>query len=169
MRRIVRVFGLGVLAAILVSAPAYAGKPETVREPIDELFVDDFLSDACGVEVNAHVTGHITFRLFTDANGDPVRELNNYATRIRWWSVNGEIHAQDVGADRATYLDDGGVIVIVIGSVQSFSIPGQGRVYADVGRTMLEFDAAGDLVSATPLSGQHDEDQIGAICSVLGD
>jgi hypothetical protein len=72
-----------------------------------------------------------------------------------------------VGADRVTYLEDGGVIVIVIGSVQSFSIPGQGRVYADVGRTMLEIDAAGN-VTATPLGGQHDPDQVAAICGVLG-
>jgi len=91
------------------------------------------------------VTGHVTFRLFTDADGNPVREVNNYATRIHWWSVNGDIHAQDVGADRATYMDDGGIVIIIIGSVQSFSIPGRGRVYSDVGRSMLVIDANGTV------------------------
>jgi len=167
MRRIVRAIGLGLLGAVLVVAPVSAGKPESERVAIDEVFVDDELSAACGVTVNAHVVGHITFRLFSDADGNPVRELNNYATRIQWWSVNGEIHAQDVGADRATYLDDGSLVVIIIGSVQSFSIPGEGRVYSDVGRSMLVIDANGDA-TFTPLGGQHDADQLAALCSVLG-
>jgi hypothetical protein len=158
---------LGLLGAALVVAPVSAGKPETDRLSVDDTFVDDELSDACGVEVNAHVTGHVTFRLFTDAAGNPFREVNNYATRIHWWSVNGDIHAQDVGADRATYLDDGSIVVIIIGSVQSFSIPGQGRVYSDVGRSMLVIDANGDQ-TFTPLSGQHDPDFMAAVCGVLG-
>jgi hypothetical protein len=162
-----RAVGLGLLGAALVAGPVSAAKPETERVPIDETFVDDELSAACGVVVNAHVTGHITFRLFSDAGGNPVRELNNYATQIRWWSDNGEIHAQDVGADRVTYLDDGSIIVIIIGSVQSFSIPGEGRVYSDVGRSMLVIDSNGDA-TFTPLGGQHDEDQLAAICGVLG-
>jgi len=167
MQRIARAVGLGLLGAALVVAPANAGKPETERVPIDETFVDEELSNACGVEVNAHVTGHITFRLFTDANGNPVREVNNYATRIHWWSISGDIHAQDVGADRATYLDDGSIVVIIIGSVRSFSIPGQGRVYSDVGRSMLVIDANGDP-TFTPLGGQHDPDFVAAVCSFLG-
>jgi hypothetical protein len=168
VRRIVRVIGLGVLGAVLVAAPVSAGQPEMERILVDEVFVDTFLSAECGVEVNAHIYGHIIFRTFTDADGNPVREVNNYANTVQWSSVNGTIHAKDVGADRATYLDDGGLIVIIIGSVQSFSSPGRGRVYADTGRTMLEFDADGNLVSATPLGGQHDADQLEAICSVLG-
>lgn len=168
MRRIVRVIGLGVLGAVLVAAPVSAGKPQVDRQAVDDTFVDSFLSDACGVEVNAHVTGHVIFRTFTDAGGNPVREVNNYALSLLWWSENGDIHAKDVGIDRATYLEDGSVLVIIIGNVQSFSIPGQGRVYADVGRVMIEIDAAGNE-TVTPLGGQHDPDQLGAICGVLGD
>ena len=167
MRRIVRVIGLGLLGATLVAAPVSAGKPEQVKETIDNVFVDPDLSAACGVEVSGHVTGHVIFRVFTDADGNPVRELNNYAFDVTWSSVNGEIHAKDVGADRLTYLDDGGIVLIIIGSVQSFSVPGRGRVYADVGRVMIEVDAAGNE-TITPLGGQHDTDQLDAICSVLG-
>jgi hypothetical protein len=169
VRRIVRVIGMGVLGAILVAAPVSAGQPQMEREDFDDVFVDEFLSEACGVEVTAHVTGHIIVRIFTDADGNPAREVDNYATRVSWSSENGAIHAVDVGADRVTYFEDGSVLVFIIGSVQSFSIPGQGRVYADVGRTMLEFDADGNLVAATPLGGQHDPDQIAAICGILGD
>lgn len=159
MRRVMRAIGLCLLGAAFVAGPAVAAQPGREFVAVDDVFVDDFLSDACGVEVTAHVTGHVIFRLFADPDGNPVRELNNYALHVLWSSENGEINAQDVGADRVTYLDNGGVILIVIGTVQSFSIPGQGRVYADVGRTMLTFDAAGNLTSVTPLGGVHDEDQ----------
>ncbi len=168
MRRVLRVIFLGALGAVLLAAPVGAAQPEQVRVPIDDLVVDGELSAACGVEVNLHATGHITFRLFTDADGNPVSEVNNYAIDLRWWSANGEIHAKDVGADRVTYIDDGSIVVIIIGNVQSFSAPGEGRVYSDVGRAMLVIDANGDA-TLTPLGGQHDSDQIDAICSILGD
>jgi hypothetical protein len=167
MQRIARAIGLGLLGAALVVAPASAGKPETVREAIDNTFVDEDLTAACGVEVNVHETGHITFRTFTDADGNPIREVNNYAVRVRLWSVNGEIRAQNVGADQATYLEDGSIVVIIAGNVVSFSIPGEGRFYSDVGRSMLVIDANGDQ-TFTPLGGQHDPDFVAAACGVLG-
>lgn len=167
MRKIVRVLGMGLLGVMLVAGPVSAGKPEQVIETVDDSFVDPFLSAECGVEVNVRATGHVTLRLFTDADGNPVRELNNYAIDVVFSSVNGEIHAKDVGADRFTYLDDGGFSLVIIGSVQSFSVPGQGRVYADVGRVMIEVDAAGNE-TFTPLGGQHDSGQTEAICGVLG-
>lgn len=170
MRRIVRVIGLGLLCAVLVAAPVIAGKPQMEKVPVNALFVDEFLTEACGVEVTTQVTGHFIFRLFTNAAGDPVREVNNYALNVRFSSVNGTIRAQDVGADRITYLDDGTLIQVIIGNVQSISIPGQGRVYADVGRTMvvITVDENGDpSFDVTPLGGQHDEDQLSVICGFL--
>jgi hypothetical protein len=167
MQRFGRAMALGLLGAALVVAPVSAGKPETIREPIDTTFLDDDLTAACGVDVHVHETGHITFRTFTDADGNPVREVNNYAVRVRLWSVNGEIRAQNVGADHATYLDDGSIVVFIAGNVVSFSIPGEGRFYSDVGRSMLVIDANGDP-TFTPLSGQHDPDFEAAVCSVLG-
>jgi hypothetical protein len=141
------------------------------RIPVDDLFVDDFLSGACGAEVTVHFTGHVTFRVFTDADGNPVRELNNYALGGTYESANGSIHVRDVGVDRITYLPDGSLIQVVIGNVRSFSIPGEGRVYADVGRSVLEitFDANGDpIFTLISQAGQHDEDALEALCSVLG-
>jgi hypothetical protein len=172
MRRIARVVGLAVLGTLLVAAPVSAGKPQMDQLNVDDLFVDTFLSEACGAEVTVHVTGHITFRLFTDRAGNPTRELNNYALAEVYSSENGVVRAKDVGVDRITYLPDGSLLRFIIGNVQSFSIPGQGRVYQDVGRTMvvITFDANGvPSFEATPLGGQHDPDQTGALCSVLGD
>src|SRR6188474_3095722 len=70
VRLSLRVLGLGLLAALLIAAPVNAGKPQMERIPVDDLFVDDFLSDACGAEVTVHFTGHVTFRVFTDADGN---------------------------------------------------------------------------------------------------
>ena len=172
MRRFARVIGLGLLGAILVAGPVSAGRPQMEKIPVSDQFHDDFLSEACGVDVTTHLTGHYILRTFTDADGNPVRDVNNYAFMWTFSSENGQIVARDVGADHATYLDDGNLIVIIIGNVQSFSIPGQGRAYSDVGRSRLEitFDENGDpSFELTPLSGQHDADAVTALCSVLGD
>jgi hypothetical protein len=135
------------------------------------VFVDAFLSDACGVEVTVHETGHFIGRTFIDANGDLARAVNNFALTVSWSSVNGTIEAKDVGADLITFPDDGSIIRLVIGSVQSISIPGQGRVYQEVGRTLvvITFDANGvPTFDVTPLGGQHDSNQLDVICGVLG-
>ena len=171
MRRFVRILGLGLLGSVLIGGPVNAGKPITERIQVDETFVDDFLTEACGAEVTAHVTGHVIVRLFTDADGNPVREVNNYGLRNVWTSANGSLRANDVGVDRVTYLPDGSLLQVVIGNVQSISIPGQGRVYADVGQTTIHitFDANGDpIFTVLDEHGQHEGDQLEALCSVLG-
>ena len=171
MRRFVRILGLGLLGSVLIGGPVNAGKPTTERIQIDETFVDDFLTEACGAEVTAHVTGHVTFRVFNDAAGNPVRELNNYAVRNTWTSESGSLRANDVGVDRITFLPDGSLLQVVIGNVQSISIPGQGRVYADVGQTTVHitFDANGDpIFTVLEQHGQHEGDQLEVLCSVLG-
>lgn len=172
MRRIARVLGLGLLGVVLAAAPANAaGKPVMERIVVDETFVDAFLSTECGTPVTVVVSGHFMTRSWFGADGNPVRELNNYALTVTWSSANGSITAKDVGADRATFLN-GNIVVIIIGNVTSISIPGQGRIYSDVGRAQFEitFGAPGQepTFEYTPLSGQHDDNQVEAICSVLG-
>lgn len=172
MRHIVRVIGLGLLGAAMVAAPVSAGKPQMVKVPVNDLFVDEFLTEACGVEVTTQVTGHFIIRLFTNAAGDPVREVNNYALSVRFASDSASIFAKDVGVDRVTYLADGSLIQVIIGSVQSFSSPGMGRVYANVGQQTLRitFDENGDPAFELLSShGQHDDDQLDVICSILAD
>ena len=169
MRRISRAIGLALLGAMLSAGPASAAQPDRTFHSVDEESVDEFLSEACGTEITVHVTGHWIERIFFDEAGEPVREVNNYAFHVTYSSENGEITTGDVGADRATHHPDGSLTVTIIGSVRSISVPGMGRVYADVGRFQLEFDANGELVDAFPLSGQHDPDQISVICSILGD
>ena len=171
MRRLARVLGLGLAAAILVASPVNAGRPVMERAVVDEMFEDEFLSEVCGAAVTAHITGHAIFRTFLDAEGNPVRELHNFALGGTYTSENGSVRFRDVGADRVTYLPDGSLLQVVIGSVRSFSIPGQGRAYSDVGRSvfLITFDENGDpTFTLISQSGQHDEDSLGPLCSVLG-
>jgi hypothetical protein len=171
MRQFIALLGALFTVVTLSAAPVFAAQPHMEWVPVDDVFVDTFLTDACGVEVTVHETGHFISRAFTDADGDLVRAVNNFALSVTWSSEKGTVQAKDVGADLITFLDDGSIIRLVIGSVQSISIPGQGRVYQEVGRTLvvITFDANGDpTFDVTPLGGQHDSNQLDVICGVLG-
>ncbi|MEO5884740.1 MAG: hypothetical protein ABIQ58_04410 [Candidatus Limnocylindrales bacterium] len=170
MRRTIRILAMAAMGLGLLTSPVSAAKPQTERIVVDESFADTFLTDECRVPVTTQITGHITLRLFTDGNGDPVREVNNYALTARYTSASASIVAKDVGVDRITYLPDGSLIRVVIGNVQSFAAPGKGRVYANVGQTTfhITFDTNGDpIFDVIGSHGQHDPDQVSAICSIL--
>lgn len=171
MRR-VRVMVLTVLASLLVTGPVAAAKPIMERVQFTDVGVhDEFLSEACGFDVWIDAMGHATFRLWLDAQDNPLREVNNFGVRLTYYSEWGSIRTQDVGADRATYHPDGSVTLTVIGNVQSMQIPGEGRVYSDVGRVSFLFtfpDPEGDpVVEILSVAGQHAGDQLGVICDVL--
>ena len=170
MRRSIRVLVLASLATMLLAAPTAAAQPTTERVPVDDVFFDEFLTEVCGTEVNGHVYGHVTFRAFTNADGDVVRELNNYALTRVFTSEHATIQAKDVGVDRVTYQPDGSLIQLIIGNVQSFTIPGHGRVYSDVGQTTVHitFDENGEPSFEVLSSvGQHDDDQLEVLCEFL--
>jgi hypothetical protein len=170
MRRSIRVLALATLSTLLLAAPAVAAKPTMERVAVDDLFVDDFLSEVCGTEVRGHVTGHIVFRAFTDAAGATVRELNNYALTAQFISDQATIRAKDVGVDRVTYQPDGSIVNVIVGNVQSIQLPGLGRVYSDVGQITIHitFDENGEpSVELLDSAGQHDDDQLDVLCEVL--
>jgi hypothetical protein len=171
MRR-ARAVLLAITACLVVASPAAAAKPQMERVDVDEHFLDEFLTDACGTDVFADITGHSTFRTWTDAEGNPTRDLNNFAIKVTWSSAFGSVSTVDVGADRAIYHPDGSITLTVIGNVQSITVPGQGRVYADVGRTVFHVtfpDPEGEPVfELVRQSGKHFGDQLMVICEVLG-
>jgi hypothetical protein len=171
MRR-VRVMVMTILASLVLAAPVAAAKPVMERVQVRDIGVlDEFLSEACGVDVWVDAIGVITFRVWLDSEGDPIREVNNFGVRVRYYSEWGSIRTQDVGADRVIYHADGSITLTVIGNVQSIQIPGQGRVYSDVGRVSFHVtfpDPEGEPVfELVSMSGKHSEDQLGIICGVL--
>ena len=171
MRR-VRVMVLTILASLLVTSPIAAAKPVMEHLQIRDIgFQDEFLSEACGFDVWVDAIGVVTFRVWLDADDNPLREVNNFGLRLRYYSEWGSIRTVDVGADRVTYHADGSATLTVIGNVQSMQIPGQGRVYSDVGRVSFHFtfpDPEGDpVVEVLSVAGQHWGDQLALICDAL--
>ena len=170
MTRSIRILALASLATLLLAMPVAAAKPQMERLIIDDLFVDEFLSGVCEVEVTAHFTGHIVFRAFTDASGAVVRELNNYALSGRYSSDHATVRVKDVGVDRVRHLADGSIINVIVGNVQSIQVPGQGRVYSDVGQITIHitFDENGEgTVELLGSAGQHDDGQTDVLCGIL--
>lgn len=172
MRR-VRVMVLTVLASLLVTSPIAAAPPLMEHVQIRDIGIqDEFLSEACGFDIWVDAIGVVTFRLWLDSEDNPTREVNNFGLRVRYYSEGGSIRTQDVGADRVTYHPDGSVTLTVIGNVQSIQVPGEGRVYANVGRVTFHFtfpDPEGDpVVEVLSVAGQHsDIDQLDLICELL--
>ena len=61
----------GLFVVAVVAAPAaVGGKPTFERIPISESEPDDFLSDACGVDVTTRAEGHIIHRGRTVATSE---------------------------------------------------------------------------------------------------
>ena len=172
MRR-ARAILIASLACLALASPAAAAKPQMERVVLNDIGLqDDFLTDACGFDVFFDGTGQAIFREFTDSEGNLLRELNNFGVHVRVYSEWGSVSLVDVGVDRVTYNADGSITQVIIGNVQSIHLPGQGRVYADVGQTtlMITFpDPEGDpVVELVRQVGQHsDFGQEDVLCEAL--
>lgn len=164
---------IALTACLAIASPVAAGKPIMERMPISVVGeIDPFVTAACGFDVFVDVTGHVTFRLFTDAEDTPLREVNNFGIRLRYHSEWGSVRTVDVGVDRITYNADGSITQVIIGNVQSIQIPGQGRVSSDVGQTTLLItfpDPEGPPVfEVIKQAGQHpDSDPTTPLCEAL--
>jgi hypothetical protein len=169
----VRVALLATLACLALVSPAAAGKPVMEKVTLNDIgILDEFLTEECGFDIFIDGTGHIIFRTFLDDEGAPVREVNNFGIHIRIYSDWGSLRVVDVGVDLISYNEDGSITQIVIGNLQSIQLPGQGRVYSNVGRTvfLVTFpDPDGEpVVEIIKQSGQHSEvSQVDVICEAL--
>lgn len=104
-------------AAALVPASAAAAPPTIVREDIDETFVDEFLSEECGVEATVHLTGHQIAR--TREGGGVLDVFTVNLTGIIT-SEFGSFRVKDVGSDSTRVTPDGQVIVSLRGQLPFF-------------------------------------------------
>ena len=172
-RRIALVLASALLAMGVVAQPVAAGKPAMDRVPVNDIGVlDEGLTEACGFDVWVDATGHITFRLLSDAAGNPTREVNNFAIRVHFYSEFGSFDSVNVGPDRVTYLDDGSIILATTGNIQSITVPGQGRVVADTGQSVFHVtfpdDGSEPIFELIRQAGRHTAGDVAAIvCDVL--
>jgi hypothetical protein len=171
MLRLIRASLAAAFLCGVLAFPVGASEPITQRIPLSIVgAVDEGTSRVCGFEVRNDVTGHITLRVWQDASGNPIRELNNYAIRIRYYSSARSVTTEDVGVDRITYLADGSIRLVTIGNIQSLNVQGGGRVYADVGQStfLVTFDAQGNAsFELLAQKGKHDPDQARILCGIL--
>ena len=112
--------------------PASAAPPQVI--PISDTFHDDFLSDACGVDVTSTVSGTVRVREFDRATGlVTVATINAGITAT---AGENTFRFRDVGAD--VFLQRGeGLVHLVTGQVP-FEFTGVLKINETTGEVLLE-------------------------------
>jgi hypothetical protein len=119
-------------------------------EEVDDVFVDDFLTEECGFEVTHTVTGTIK----SSVNRDGL-SLFRFSLRHELIGPGGTLSFPDVGIDKdLAVVEDGDTTVSTVMATGVLAlrivIPGQGVVAANTGRETRIFTvdtATGDLIS----------------------
>jgi hypothetical protein len=138
---------LGVLSPGVASGAA----PTFERIDVDDTFADDFLSEACGVEVTTTASGHVTVRTFEDGTGPTtVTSINVGLTAT---AGDRTFRFRDVGADIERIEPDGTIVLSIIGQVP-FDFAG-----------VLKIDPETDEVILEPRD--RSEEQIARACAAL--
>lgn len=163
-----------------VVGPATAAAPRTVRSSVDFSFPDAPLSATCGFPVEFFNVGIFESKLFYDASGAIVREIDTYPSdKVGWRSpATGKAVAISNGAQLTTEYPKGATIgapIITTGHGISIKLPGYS---ADAGTVVFAgsvafVDADGvPIVAFTDILGMtgHSNDPSGydaAICGAL--
>ena len=121
---------------VLGATAAAAQAPEKEVIPIDEMFVDPFLSEACGVEVTITLTGQVTHFTFPDR---PVglQELFTVNMAVVATAGDNQIRVRNVGADVVRVTPDGTAIITTTGQVP-FEFTGVLKINLDTDEVILE-------------------------------
>jgi hypothetical protein len=109
-----------------------------VKETItfSDTFQDEFLTEACGVEVTTTVNGRITFFTFPDRPVGP-QDLTSVHVDIVATAGDNQVRFKDVGIDLLRVEPDGTVILSIVGQVP-FEFTGVLKVNPDTGEVILE-------------------------------
>jgi hypothetical protein len=142
-----------VLVLVGVFSPGVAaGAPPTFeRIDVDDTFADDFLTEACGVEVTTTARGHITVRTFEDGTGPTAVTTINVGLTAT--AGDRTFRFRDVGADIERIEPDGTIVLSIIGQVP-FDFAG-----------VLKIDLETDEVILEPRD--RSEEQIARACAAL--
>jgi hypothetical protein len=152
---------IAVGLAAFAATSAVAAAPTTGRIPLEEHFIDEGASAACGFPVEVDVSGVLTYQVLFDAAGDPTH-VQVHSNLEGTFSANGitlrEIERGQIFIDLITGTEtDVGLLFRVF-------LPGGGSVIADVGR--LVFYADGNVTfEAGPHPALHGD--FDALCAAL--
>ncbi|HSL29749.1 MAG TPA: hypothetical protein VK900_11155 [Anaerolineales bacterium] len=153
---------LSLLLSLILATSALAAKPDFFTIPLD---VTETL-DCGGFIIEEHVEGTIRISTHFDKDGDFAMEIARF--KLQHTFVNPETGASlsspDVGINRVTVSQDGSFTLAEIGLVYRLVVPGEGLIFAVIGRAVFNLDTGEVLFEA----GQHDEDLLGPLCAALG-
>jgi hypothetical protein len=128
--------GVFVVAGLGVPATGVGAAPTIERIEVDETFVDDDLTEACGVPVTTTVRGHIIERTLA-ANRTGPTELRTVNFAFSATSGDRTFRFRDVGADLARIEPDGTAVLSIIGQVP-FDFAGVLKIDLETGEAILE-------------------------------
>ena len=115
-RMLVCAMGVLLLAAVAAPAAAAAGKPVFERITVDDTFVDEQLSEACGVTATVTLQGRITLRTFPD-EGTGLVTLNTLNLGGTITADGRTFRLRDVGGDLVRLEPDGTALLYITGQV----------------------------------------------------
>jgi hypothetical protein len=137
VRRIVPlVAGLLVAVGMVGTEAAVAAPPTIERITVDETFVDDFLTDACGVRVTTTVRGRVTLRTFSGEGTGPAT-LNTLNLVFTATAGDRVFRFRDVGGDLVRIRPDGTAVLYIFGQVP-FEFAGILKIDLETGEAILE-------------------------------
>jgi hypothetical protein len=126
------------LAFSLVAFPVAAARPETISEQVDDQFLDEFITEACGFDVWITLMGHTKTRVWTDEAGNLIRELFTISVRGTMSAGGTALRLVDSGSDMFIPLEGGGERVAIRGSLALLAAPGHGPLFGGAGRFMFQ-------------------------------
>jgi hypothetical protein len=131
------VIGLALLPLALGTASAWAAPPERETITFSDTFADEFLSDACGVDVTTTVNGRITFLVFPDR---PVGIEDITSVHVDFLATSAgdnRVRFKDVGVDLVRVSPKGTVTLMVVGQLP-FDFTGALKIDLTTGEVILE-------------------------------
>ena len=141
-----------VLLSLVLVTSVLAAKPDSFTIPVDDMLV---LGDCGGFELIEHIEGTVKVSIHFDQDGNFAMELARFGLHHTYTnSVTGEsLRSPDAGIDKITVNEDGSGTVAVIGIVGRIVVPGEGLVFAHLGRIVFDLDTGEVLFEA----GRHDD------------
>jgi hypothetical protein len=118
MNRILGATAIAVAFGVATSSAAVAAPPERVVSEVysaDVPVVDTYLSEACGFEVIARLSGHFRVTLFFNRDGSVDRVTAHPSIRSTLTSPTATVTTMDVGLDRTVENADGTISIFGTG------------------------------------------------------
>ena len=152
--------------AVLVLPTAVLAKPVerfVLDAAEDSGIVTEILSEACGVPLEATLSGHVIVTIYEDAGGNVSHEIDRYSTRFVVLNpATGEtLRFTDAGPDQFRYDHESGTI--------TFSLIGRSATgAANAGKYTILMDLDGNIITdPVSVAGNDLGDWVANVCAAL--